>query len=386
MSVYAFDGVRRELTVVWATAKGSHSFLIGQLRPAASDEQAWRLSAELTRLSQALWDTYMRPASSAEDADERRRREDEREQLSTVAFALQKPNLPDSSGRLVVSYSPVEESAHRVGRVLHEVADAALTEAVVADVGVEVDAVVRAELGDLSGRAEQATSIDRLDASPVQVSAADELLRTSPLGRDLLSAAVDPAAACVAAAHWLAAAAVVAADEAGTTPERVFAKADDIEAVSVEVPTLVVRRVLKEQVPPRQVVMDLLRTAVAAADGVVTRPDQVVADYNRLTKLVARLRADQREEILASEPVRTTLLDPRRPARDLLEHLLDGVASCRLLHVEYSGGGLDDGEEFEDGDVEDEASGSSADGEADGARAFAALVRREAEETRDRLS
>ncbi len=329
----------------------------------------------------------MRPASSFVDADERQRREEEREQLDAVASALRKPNLPDPSGLLMVSYSSVEEAAHRVGRVLHQAADAALTEAVAADVGVEVDAVVRAELGDLSGRAEQAASLDRVDASPVQVSAADELLRTRLLGGELLSATVDPAAACVAAAHWLAAAAVIAADEAGVAPERVFATADDIEPVSVEVPTLVVRKVLTEQVSPRQVVIDLLRTAVAAADGVVARPDQVIADYDRLKKLVARLPVEQRQEVLASEPVRTTLLDPRRPARDLLEHLLDGIASCRLLHAEYAGSDFDDDAVFDDDDdAEENFAGSDIDGESDAVDAFAALVRLEAEETRDRLS
>ncbi|WP_327042821.1 hypothetical protein OG400_12425 [Micromonospora ureilytica] len=388
--MYAFDSVRRELTVVWAAARGFRSLLIGRLRPAMSDEQAGRLSAELTGLSQALWETYVRPASSFVDDDERQRREEEREQLDAVASALRKPNLPDPSGLLIVSYSSVEEAAHRLGRVLHQAADEALTEAVAADVGVEVDAVVRAELGDLSGRAEQAASLDRVDASPVQVSAADELLRTRLLGGELLSAAVDPAAACVAAAHWLAAAAVVAADEAGVAPERVFATADDIEAVSVEVPTLVVRKVLTEQVSPRQVVIDLLRKAVAAADGVVDRPDQVIADYDRLKKLVARLPAVQREEVLASEPVRTTLLDPRRPARDLLEHLLNGIASCRLLYAEYAGDDFGDDAEFEDDD-EDVSSGSGAtvgteDVESGGVEAFAALVRLEVEETRDRLS
>ncbi|TDB76185.1 hypothetical protein [Micromonospora sp. KC723] len=88
--------------------------------------------------------------------------------------------------------------------MLHQLADAALTDAVAAEVDVEVGAVRRAELGGLSGRAEQAASLDRLDASPVQVSAADELLRASPRGGELLSAAADPAASCVAAAHWSA--------------------------------------------------------------------------------------------------------------------------------------------------------------------------------------
>ena len=91
--MYAFDGVRRELTVVWAAAKGSRSLLIGRLRPAVSDEQAGRLSAALTGLSQALWETYVRPASSVVDDDERQRREEKREQLGTVTSALLKPNL-----------------------------------------------------------------------------------------------------------------------------------------------------------------------------------------------------------------------------------------------------------------------------------------------------
>jgi hypothetical protein len=152
--------------------------------------------------------------------------------------------------------------------------------------------------------------------SPVQVAAADELLRADPLGGQLLSAAVDPAAACVAAAHWLAAAAVVAADASGNTPSGVFAEADDIQPVSVDVPTLVVEQIVDAAVPPREVVLGLLRTAVADGDGEV---------------------ADGRDEALAGARVRAVMVNPRRPVRDLLEHLLDGIASCRLLYEEYAG-------------------------------------------------
>jgi hypothetical protein len=70
------------------------------------------------RLSQALWDTYVRPASPTEDEHERDRRERERERFDGVASALRKPNLPDASGMLQVSCSPVEESAHRLDRPL----------------------------------------------------------------------------------------------------------------------------------------------------------------------------------------------------------------------------------------------------------------------------
>ncbi|WP_147252595.1 hypothetical protein [Micromonospora endolithica] len=372
MSVYAFDDVRRELLVVWPAVVGWGARVVGQLRPAVSAETAGRLTGELTRLSQALWGSYVRPASGGDD---------EQERWSVVHDAVQEPNLPDASGQLLVSYEPVEEAAHRLGRVLHGAGDAALTGAVVSEVRCEVDAVRRAGLGDLSGRAVQAALVDRVDASPLQVSAADEVLRADPLGGGLLSVAVDPAAACVAAAHWLAAAAVVAGEESGNSAAGVFADADDIQAVSVEVPTLVVGRIVDGGVSPRRVVMDLLRAAVAAGEGVIVDPDGVAADNARIQSLVAGLSAAERAEVLASEPVRATLLDPRRPARDLLEHLLDGIASCRLLFAEYA----DD--EFDDEPIRPSDEGGAAwDAAEPGKLEFVVLVRQEAEQSGGRLS
>lgn len=319
VSAYAFDPDRRHVVVVWPATVGSLAHVIVDLDATVADEDAGALCGALSRLSQVLWDTYVRPASAADDDDERERRAHERQQLGIVVAALREPNLADGSGVLFVSYSTVEESAHRLGRVLARFGDAALVEAVAADVQLEIDAVMRAELGDLSGRAVQAVALDRLDVSPVQVAAADELLRADPLGAQLLSAAVDPAAGCVAAAHWLAAAAVVAADASGNTPGGVFAEADDIQPVSVDVPTLVVEQIVDAAVPPREVVLGLLRTAVAAGNGEVADP------------------GDGRDEALAGARVRAAMVNPRRPARDLLEHLLDGIASCRLLYEEYAG-------------------------------------------------
>ena len=44
--------------------------------------------------------------------------------------------------------------------------------------------------------------------------------------------------------------------------------------------------------------------------------------------------------------VRLTPLDPLRPARDLLEDLLSGIRSCRLVYSEYADAdGLEDMEE-----------------------------------------
>lgn len=58
--------------------------------------------------------------------------------------------------------------------------------------------------------------------------------------------------------------------------------------------------------------------------------------------------------------MRATVLDPRRPARDLLEHLLDGIPSCYLRYCEYANEELvcadqDEDPAFEDHDAAAEA-------------------------------
>jgi hypothetical protein len=58
---------------------------------------------------------------------------------------------------------------------------AALTDAVAADITAEIAAVEQAERGDLSGRAAQTTALDRVDASPPQVAAADACTAPEPL-------------------------------------------------------------------------------------------------------------------------------------------------------------------------------------------------------------
>jgi hypothetical protein len=105
-----------------------------------------------------------------------------------------------------------------------------LTDHVVADVEKELAAVELAEQGDLSGRARQAVVLTRADISPVQVVAADGLLRADPLGSARLFQEVDPTAAAVAAAHWLHAAANVASEVADCDPASAVVEADNIEA------------------------------------------------------------------------------------------------------------------------------------------------------------
>jgi hypothetical protein len=161
----------------------------------------------------------------------------------------------------------------------------------------------------------------------------------------------------VAAAHWLAAAAVVAGDASDNVPSGVFAEADDIQPVSIEVPTLVVERIVDDEETPREVVLELLRTAVAAGEGQIADLPGIVAERAQVEELVQQLPVEGREAALAAEPVRATLLDPRRPARDLLGHMLDGINACWLLYDEYS----DD--ESADLDDEDDVSDAADNGD-----------------------
>jgi hypothetical protein len=169
---------------------------VAELDAAVSGDQIRRRAHELTDLSAVVWRTYTHPASAAgslETNTEGWRRAGDREAFTLMPDALIHPNLPQGSS-ITVSYIPTEEAAHRVGRVLHTIGDAKLTEQIANEVNAELTAVEQAELGDLSGRARQAVMLSRAGASPAQVEAADRLLHDHPLGIDKLFSDLDPCA------------------------------------------------------------------------------------------------------------------------------------------------------------------------------------------------
>jgi hypothetical protein len=75
--------------------------------------------------------------------------------------------------------------------------------------------------------------------------------------------------------------AVVAGEAAEIDAADVFAEADNIEPVSVAVPAEVVAQIVNDETDPRSVVLDLLRTAIAAGDGVILDLAQVLAQHLR---------------------------------------------------------------------------------------------------------
>ena len=280
---------------------------------------------------------------------------------------------------MIQSYIPVEDAAHRAGRALHQLGDPALTQQIVADVQDELAAVEHAERGDLSGRARQAVCLTRADASPLQVAAADDLFREQPTGSQKFFTEIDPTAAAVAAAHWLQAAADVAADAAECDPTDVVREADDIEALAVETPTHVLER-LEAGETPREVVLDLIRTAMTVAEGRIADPEALPELIEDSIAWSAQSRPGEEDALAAGQP-RITLLDPARPAHDLLEDLLDGIRACHLLYSSYS----DDDDEDDDMDKDlDEAEIEELNERLD--NQFANAVRADAATNQNRLT
>jgi hypothetical protein len=350
---YAVNPETSELLAVWRTSDGSLARVVAGVEDTAA---ACQLAASLTNLSEQLWRTYTHAAEAAGDPSEANttawRRKANRDAFERVLSALSQPNLP-TGGALLVSYNPVEEAAHRVGRALHQLGGPEVSASVSADVSLEVDAVNRAELGDLSGRAAQGALLSRPDASPTQVQAAWDVLATGPIGTDygqLL--ALDPAAASVAAAQWLRGAAMVAADVAGVHWTAVVQEADNIQALACESPTRVLT-MLDEGSSAPEVVTAMVADALAVADGVIPDLTDLLEEVDD-----ARERAAEYEDQGVPEqeflPTRLTPLDPHRPAPDLLEDLIGGIEGAFLLWREHD----------DDDDGDDEVRWAEADSQA----------------------
>ncbi|MFD1364490.1 hypothetical protein [Actinoplanes sichuanensis] len=333
MTVYGLrEGAPGEIFAVWPAGDAHRVGLLCQLPAEVSLEKAAELAKELTDLSASLWELYAQPPLPPDESADHGGME---ATLEEVGEAILIPHLPSIDGSLLMSYDEPVEFAHRVGRVLHAISDRALAEAVTVEVGREINAVRRAGRGDFEGRAAQGVVVEVIDPSPLQVAAADELFHARPLGDVRLWRDVTPAAACVAGVNWLVAAAGVAAEIAGLERAAVFAYADDIESTSVEVPTFVVRGV-EAGLTPRQIVVEMLSEATGVREGLTPDPVGLTGLVDAARARVSELPAENREDMLVALLGRLTLLDPARPSRDLLEHILSGLSSCLLVYREHA--------------------------------------------------
>lgn len=388
MTRYAFDSQNQKLIATWGTGAGDLALTIAETDAEVGEKHGLRLAQALTLLSAALWRAYTEPAAAAGDSEEANseawRRAETRKAFAEVQGAVAKPNLPDEHGYLTVCHDPVEESAHRLGRVLHAIANDALAETVQAETATELAAVESAECGDLRGRAQQAVLLSRPEASPSQVSAADQVLRQDPLGGSELFTELDPTAAAVAAAHWLRAASQVAADQAGIEPTHVVREADEIEALPVETPTIVLERLAAGQ-SPYTVVVSLVRDAATAAEGKIPDAEALTRRIKELEDGAAAFRGNQDglRDALVSE-LRLTPLDPARASLDLLEDLLTGIHACWIVYNEHADRDYPEADNDSD-DEEDEGEDEYDEQDEELMREFLESVRAEAEATRDEL-
>ncbi|KUL41570.1 hypothetical protein ADL15_04815 [Actinoplanes awajinensis subsp. mycoplanecinus] len=373
VSNYAVDDDGNVLIRTWAAGHGHLAAVVAAIPESAPRLHRLDLAAQLSGLADTLWRCYTHPASAAASTEphtEGWRRQQSRDSFGAVADAIRAPHLVDGDGYLVVEYDPVQEYANRVGRALHTIGDEALSQAVVADVDAERDAVERAELGDLTGRAVQAVTLSRTDASPAQVAAADAVLDKDPLGGSELFRELEPTAAAVAAAHWLKAAADVTADLTGIPAEQVVVAADDLESLPYRTPTVVLE-LFAAGGSPHQLVVDLVGDAMLIAEGLAPGTVIFAGGEGRYEEADEPDLDDDDDDdddvepgVLAGEPVRMTPLDPSRPARDLLEDLLIGIHGCQLLYTDFK---------------EDEGAGAGAN------EAFREAVRTRAAKDRSRL-
>ncbi len=177
------------------------------------------------------------------------------------------------------------------------------------------------------------------------VAAADALLDANPLGSQRLFCEADPTSAAVAAAHWLAAAASVAAGVSGEDPERVVESADDIEAIPTETPTEVLTRISMGE-SPLDVVLDMVGAAMTVANGEIPDISDLAAIAGKAEELISRygVKTDELD-------IRLIPLDLARPAPDMLEDLITGIHGCFLIWNESS---LDDDSDQEGDETEAE--------------------------------
>jgi hypothetical protein len=296
-----------------------------------SEEHAFGLAERLTGLSEAVWRTITHPSEAAagsvdEPNSEAWRLGRERERMATVLESVLSPNLPMEDGSLVREYSRVGESAHRVGRLLCELADPDVSAAVIAEVREELAAVESAHAGDLRGRASQAVALTSVDPAPTQVVAADLMFHDDPFGSGLEW--LDQTAAAIAGLRWLHAAALVAGQAAQTDPLSAVMEADDIVAMPTRTLRYVMERVVDER--PRELVTGLVRDAVEVGEGRAPSTVGLIEALEGIEEYAALHGVS-----VAEIEVSLCLLDPKRPAADLLEDLLSGIHGCWLVYLEY---------------------------------------------------
>lgn len=332
MTAFSYAPLSRQIIASWRTGASRRAQPVADVPESCDDEGADQLAAGLNDLSEAAWATYADIDESADPDETNTEQWQLREERADFDKARALTIEPGERDRW--PYSPLLSAAKRLGLVLDEVSDARLRIQIARAVDRELDAVLAADMGDFAGLAQQAVTLSRLSASPVQIQAAWAILEHDLLGaHDIQEASVDPAAACVATTVWLRAAAIVAtaSDPDDPNPDRwtrAVARADDIEAMPIDTIAAVFRS-LADGLSPRATVEHLVRNAHRVAAGQMPDLDGLRERLLGLDELAEKV--DQQTMSTILDEVRVCALDPLRPAPSLLEALHTAVFGCFLL-------------------------------------------------------
>lgn len=227
----------------------------------------------------------------------------------------------------------------RLRRALDGIEDRVFVSTVVADLIEELAVVGRAERGDLTGRARQASTRTRDRVIPEQVDAVLALLWRSPLGGSALGQECDPCSGAMAAVGYLLAAAR-AVDVSQKGVWEVLASVEDASGYNCDAALVLTERVLGGE-SAQDAVLALLSEAVCATDGSLPDAGDMKRRLRKADACARRIAPGDRDirAGLLSE-VRVTVLDPRRPAPQLIEELLAAIAGCYelwLMSADYEG-------------------------------------------------
>ncbi|RHW28289.1 hypothetical protein D0Z08_04750 [Nocardioides immobilis] len=332
MTAFSYAPSSRQIIASWRIGAPRRAEPVAGVPESCEEEGADLLVAALCGLSEAAWATYADIDESADPDETNTEQWHLREERADFDKARVLTIEPGERDRW--PYSPLLSAAKRLGLVLDEIGDARLRIQIARAVDRELDAVVAADMGDFAGLAQQAVTLSRLSASPVQIQAAWAILERDLLGaHDVHEASVDPTAACVATTVWLRAAAIVAtaSDPGDPSPDRwtrAVARADDIEAMPIDT-IAVVFRSLADGLSPRATVERLVRNAHRVAAGQMPGLDGLRDRLLGLDDLTEKVDQQTMSRIL--DEVRVCVLDPLRPAPSLLEALHTAIFGCFLL-------------------------------------------------------
>ncbi|MEV4798552.1 hypothetical protein AB0K18_00955 [Nonomuraea sp. NPDC049421] len=336
MTRYAIDRAHNTLLALWSTGIGDTAIIVARLTHDQLPHNTRELAGALTRLSHVCWRSYTHPASAADRHNPSSlgwHRQQERD-----AFAKVLPLITASRPTDRPISTKVEHAAHDLARALRVLDTSQLTTHVTTDVAAELAAIEQAERGDLSDRAQQAVTLSREDASPLQISQADRLLRDNPFGNQDLLTQVDPTAATIAAAHWFHAALNVTALRTGMHPMHVVASAEQPDKPLALESLTDIATAMNLGARARHVIMPLIRNALNVADGHLLGILEVQDRITAAQQLIDRVQADQAKLDLSPDTIYLPLtsLHPARPAPDLLDNLLHGINTCWQLYQRHT--------------------------------------------------